>query len=102
MTSSGPGGKASTEPLCTGIFLETPAGLQQRETEANHTDRAGCDIPTGLKRQNPESRASSRVGWRRKWQPTSIFLPGRSHRQIDEPGGLHSIVSQKSETQLSN
>ena len=59
-------------------------------------------FPLGWRDRIQKSRASSRVGWRRKWQPTSIFLPGRSHGQIDEPGGLHSMVSQKSETQLSD
>ena len=23
----------------------------------------------------------SKIPWRRKWQPTSVFLPGKSHRQ---------------------
>jgi len=64
------------------IFLKTPADLPQRETEAKHKDKPGCNILTGLKRQDSELRASNRVDWRRKWQPTSIFLPGRSHGQM--------------------
>jgi len=24
--------------------------------------------------------------WRRKWQPTLVFLPGKSHGQRKEPG----------------
>ena len=33
--------------------------------------------------------------WRRKWQPTPVFLPGESHGQREEPGGLRSIRSQR-------
>ena len=38
-----------------------------------------------------------KIPWKRKWQPTPVFLPGRSH----ERGGLQSIGS-SSRTQLSN
>ena len=34
--------------------------------------------------------------WRRKWQPTPVFLPGESHGQ-EEPGGLQSMRSQRVE-----
>ena len=39
--------------------------------------------------------------WRRKWQPSPVFLPGKSHgqRSLD---GLQFIRSQKSLTQLGN
>jgi len=30
-----------------------------------------------------------KIPWRRKWQPTPVFLPGKSHGQ-EEPGGLWS------------
>ena len=33
-----------------------------------------------------------KIPWRRKWQPTPVFLPG-THRQ--EPGGLQSMGSQR-------
>ena len=33
-----------------------------------------------------------KIPWRRKWQPTPVFLPGESHRP-EEPGGLQSIGS---------
>ena len=32
--------------------------------------------------------------WRRKWQPTPVFLPGEFHGQR-EPGGLQSMGSQR-------
>ena len=34
-----------------------------------------------------------RFPWRRKWQPTPVFLPGKSP-WTEEPGGLHSMGSQ--------
>ena len=36
--------------------------------------------------------------WRRKWQPTPVSLPGKSHGQIDEPGRVHSMESEDSDT----
>ena len=36
-----------------------------------------------------------KILWRRKWQPTLVFLPGES--RTEEPGGLQSIGSQKVE-----
>ena len=29
-----------------------------------------------------------KIPWRRKWQPTPVFLPGKSHGQREEPGSL--------------
>ena len=36
-----------------------------------------------------------KVPWRRKWQPTQVFLSGKPHGQ-EEPGGLQSTGLQKS------
>ena len=38
-----------------------------------------------------------KIFWSRKWQPTPIFLPGKSWKE--EPGGLHRVA--KSRTLLS-
>ena len=38
-----------------------------------------------------------KIPWRRKWQLTPVFLPGKSHGQR-EPGGLQSTGSQESDT----
>ena len=35
--------------------------------------------------------------WRRAWQPTPVFLPGKSP-WTEEPKGLKSVGSQKSQT----
>ena len=42
-----------------------------------------------------------KIPWRRKWQSTLIFLPGKIPR-TEEPGRLQSMGSQKSRTQLSD
>ena len=33
--------------------------------------------------------------WRRKWQPTPVLLPGKSHGWTEEPGRLQSMGSQR-------
>ena len=38
--------------------------------------------------------------WRRKWQPTSVFLPGKSHRERRLVG--YSLWGHKSQTRLRN
>ena len=35
------------------------------------------------------------LGWRRKWQPTPVFLPGESHGQRSLGGGLQSMGWQR-------
>ena len=42
-----------------------------------------------------------RIPWRREWQPTAVFLPGKAHGQRSLVG-LQSTGSQKSRTQLSD
>ena len=42
---------------------------------------------------------SGRFPWRRKWQPTLVFLPGESHVQRSLTGTVHGVA--KSWTQLS-
>ena len=32
---------------------------------------------------------TGRIPWRRKWQPTPVFLPGKSHRQKSLAGTVH-------------
>ena len=51
--------------------------------------------------KNPPANARSRfdpwigkIPWRMKWQPTPVFLPGKSMDR-EEPGGLQSMGSQR-------
>ena len=64
-----------------------PGGLDGKEATRNAGDM-------GL---IPGSR---RLPWRRKWQPTPVFLPGESHGQRSLVG--YSAWGAKSRTQLSN
>ena len=41
-----------------------------------------------------------KISWRRKWQPTLIFLPGKSHGQKNLMGFIHGVAM--SQTQLSD
>ena len=64
-------------------------------------------FPGGSVVKNPPANAGDaglilwvgKVPWRRKWQPIPVFLLGKSQGQ-EEPGGLQSMVLQKSWTQL--
>ena len=61
--------------------MEEPGGLQSMGSL-----RVGHDWATSLS-------LFTFVPWRRKWQPTPVFLPGESQGQ-GEPGGLPSMGSQ--------
>ena len=44
-----------------------------------------------------------KIPWRRKWQPTPVFLPGESHRQRSLAGYIHTVHGvAKNWTQLSD
>ena len=35
---------------------------------------------------------SGKIPWRRKWQPTPVFLPGKSHRQRSQWATVHVVT----------
>ena len=43
-----------------------------------------------------------KIPWRRKWQPTPVFLPRESHGQRNPVGYSPPMGSQKSQTRLSD
>ena len=66
--------------------------MQNRETRtyriAQETKLYRLGFPRGSVVKNPLARQRHRfdpwvrkIPWRRKWQPTSVFLPGKSHGQ---------------------
>ena len=63
-------------------WMEEPSGLQSMGSR-----RLGGDWATSLS-------LFSFMLWRRKWQPTPVFLPGESQRW-GEPGGLPSMGSHR-------
>ena len=74
---------------------------------APHSSTLAWKIPWTEEPGGPQSMGSLRVGqdsatslslftfmhWRRKWQPTPVFLPGESQRW--EPHGLLSMGSHR-------
>ena len=48
----------------------------------------------GLRKHLLKNHVFLHVPWRRTWQPTLVFLPGKSP-QTEEPGGLQSMGSQR-------
>ena len=65
-------------------------GSVGKESSLNARDCLQCRRP----RFGPWVR---KILWRRKWQPTPVFLPGES-QWIEEPGGLQSMGSQELDT----
>ena len=75
---------------------------------APHSSTLAWKIPWTEEPRRLQSMGSLRVGhnwatslalftfmhWRRKWQPTSVFLPGESQGRL-EPGGLPSMGSHR-------
>ena len=51
-------------------------------------------FPKGI--ETRYSLLSNTIHWRRKWQPTPVFLPGESP-WTEEPGGLESMGSKESD-----
>ena len=41
-----------------------------------------------------------KIPWRRRWQPTVVFLPGKSHGQRSRAGYIQAIGSQKNRHDL--
>ena len=62
-------------------------------------------VPAGAVIKNPPANAGDirdsfdpwlgKIRWRRKWQPTPVFLPGESHGQRRLVGYIQSIGSQR-------
>ena len=63
-------------------WVEEPGGLQSMGSW-----RVGHDWATSLS-------LFTVLHWRRKWQPTPVFLPGES-QELGEPGGLPSMGSHR-------
>ena len=65
---------------------------------ATHSSTLGWKIPWTEEPGRLQSMGSLGVRhdftfmhWRRKWQPTPVFLPGESQGETGEPGGLPSM-----------
>ena len=39
-----------------------------------------------------------KILWRRKWQPTTVFLPGRSHGQRTQWATVHAVAEESHTT----
>ena len=64
-------------------WMEEPGGLQSMGFL-----RVGHDSATSLS-------LFTFMDWRRKWQPTPMFLPGESQGWAGEPGGRLSMGSHR-------
>ena len=94
--------KKKTSPIYTVL------DVQSEKAMAPHSSTLAWKIPRAGEPGRLQSMGSLRVGqdwatslslftfmhWRRKWQPTPVFLPGESQRW-GEPGGLPSMGSHR-------
>ena len=75
---------------CTGVGCHCllreacSGGTNSKESACQYRGYKRCGFDSWVKK----------ITWRRKWQPTPLFLPGKSHRQ-EEPGGLQSMRLQR-------
>ena len=72
------------------FILGFPGGSNGKESASNAGDLGAIPVRP---RVNPWVR---KIHWRREWQPSPIFLLGE-FRWTEEPGGLQSRESQKSD-----
>ena len=78
----------TTEATCSSSSKDLPKWLSGKESKCRRFKKCGFDSWVG------------KVPWRRKWQPTAVFLPGKPHGQRNLVGEIHGVT--KSQTQLSN
>ena len=98
-------------------WIEEPGGLQSMQrikhhwSDLAHMEHAGkwasqwkWALVVKILPANAEDIRDSRfnpwvrkIPWRRKWQPTPVFLPGKSHRQRSLVATVHRVT--KSQTQ---
>ena len=45
------------------------------------TQRQRTHLPMHKTQETGVLSVGGKIPWRRKWQPTPVFLPGKSHRQ---------------------
>ena len=72
--------------LCMGV----PAGASGKEPAYQSRRQKRCEFDPWV----------GKVPWRRKWQPTLVFLPGESHGQRSLEG--YSLWGLKTQTRLSD
>ena len=96
-------------PMIRGAWPSTVYGVPKSQTPlSTHSFKTfilGFPLPQSLKNL-PEMQETwvwfwvGKSPWRRKWQPTPVFLPGESHGQRRLVG--YSLWGHKSQTWLSN
>ena len=81
------------EPICFGL----PWWLSSKESTCNAGDTRDVSLIPGLGRL--QVQWVWRIPWRRKWQPTPVFLPETSHGQRSPAATVQRVT--KSQTPLS-
>ena len=84
------------------FFSGFPDGSVSKEFACNAGDHLQCRRPFAMQETICNAGDQSLIPgpWRRKWQPTPMFLPGKVHGHRSLAG--YSPLSPTSQTQLSN
>ena len=105
-----PGKQVTNWELVGGLLLQVLQLRLQVSALASKSPGLGAQNVLALRLneiKNPPANAGDwslipqvgKIPWRRAWQPTPAFLPGKI-LWTEEPGGLQSVGSQKSRTGL--
>ena len=83
---------------CSVMLLYSPVMSSQLPFRASQVVK-NPPVNAGNIRDPSSIPGSGRFPWRRKWQPTQVFLPGESPRK-EEPGGAYSPWGRRVQTWL--
>ena len=63
-----------------------PHGITDSWTRLSDTHTFNAPSPGGSVVKNLPGNGAGKIPWRKKWQPTPVFLPGKSHGQKSPVG----------------
>ena len=65
------------------LYFSNPGGASGKEPTCQYRRHNRCEFDPGVRK----------IHWRRAWQPTPVFLPGKSHGQRSLVG--YSLLGHK-------
>ena len=86
--------RGSSQPRDRPLSLMSPALSGGFFTTSTAWEEPACQCLRRRRERFGFNLWVGKIPWRRKWQPTLVFLPGKSP-WIEGPGGLQSVWSQK-------
>ena len=99
--SSGSSRDVPGRRLSVGKRMEIGRMIMQADTECT---RRASQVAQWQKIPLPSRRLGlhpwvGKIPWRRKWQPTPVFLPGKSHGQRSQLTKVHRVTKEMASTE---